>query len=64
MICQTQQVDGKKQIVVRSPMEVVNNLQIPLELQLSNLIGAVDSEREHLVESDLNLRMIPKVEKL
>ena len=26
VICQTQQVDGKKQIVVRSPMEVVNNL--------------------------------------
>lgn len=36
VICQTQQADGKKHLIVRSPMQICNNLQIPLEMILSN----------------------------
>ena len=36
VICQTQQSDGKKHLIVRSPMQICNNLQIPLELILTN----------------------------
>jgi len=36
VICQTQQSDGKKHLIIRSPMQICNNLQIPIELILSN----------------------------
>ena len=31
VICQTQQADGKKHLIIRSPMQICNNLQIPLD---------------------------------
>ena len=34
VICQIQNKDGQKILVVRSPMQVTNNLQIPIEVQL------------------------------
>ena len=36
MICQIQNKDGQKFLVVRSPMQVTNNLQIPVQVQLNN----------------------------
>jgi len=34
VICQTYTKDGLKTLVIRSPMQVTNNLQIPIEVSL------------------------------
>ena len=36
VICQIQNKDGQKTLIVRSPMQVTNNLQIPIEVQLNS----------------------------
>lgn len=72
VICQTQQIDGKKHIVIRSPMEIVNNLQIPLVVKLFNLNDAatVDSaeadRQQKMLEntSELNLKLIKKMDEM
>ena len=45
MICQTQQADGKKHLIVRSPMQICNNLQIPLEMMLLNKGDSSEGQR-------------------
>lgn len=34
VICQTQTKNGVKQLLIRSPMQITNNLQIPIEVEL------------------------------
>ena len=46
MILQAQASGGQKHLVVRSPMQISNNLQIPLEVQLIRESPQVEAPRE------------------
>ena len=49
VICQTQIKDGQKHLIVRSPMQVTNNLQIPIEVQLLQLGDQKQNENKGLL---------------
>ena len=47
VICQTQTKNGAKHLIIRSPMQITNNLQIPMEVQL------IQTSRHQIVQGEL-----------
>ena len=48
VICQIQNKDGQKILIVRSPMQVTNNLQIPVEVLLHSETAESNSEMQRI----------------